>query len=265
MKIKVNSLLEIDNLLKGLLRFTEGCRLVIDKDKTNIYLGNSSQTVRLFITTNSMQLEDGQTPEQIAEINFRELNKFIQALQLLKDYDVENNAGTIYFDINNKGGGEYLSYRGPVQFNLKLDRREATDIFVTSALRDPTAIVNVFTWQMETKNIEMLSKYSKFNTNVPVNVYFHLGDNDTLYADIDNKKIAMLSSVSLPITNVYDGTLSEPVCADLEHVRQWNIIGAEEGIRVGFTNKNCFKIEGMRYSDSGVYTKMLMITAKLKN
>ena len=55
--------------------------------------------------------------------------------------------------------------------------------------------------------IDMLTKYSKFNNNVIVNVYFHLSDG-LLYADIDNKKMSMISSASLPISNEFVNSTS---------------------------------------------------------
>jgi hypothetical protein len=86
-----------------------------------------------------------------------------------------------------------------------------------------------------------------------------------LYADIDNKKMSMISSASLPISKEFEGDLSETVCADLEAIRLWSMI-CQTNIHAAFTDKNCFRIKAITGNEEkGIKTKMVMINARLKS
>ena len=263
MKLKINSLPELENLLKGVIRFVSGCRIIATPTHTKIFVGNKEQTIRVFLETNSLVLEPANDEETECQINIKELGKLITAFNMLNDCGVSTDNGPIYLERKHKNYGEYLSYSGKAKFDLKLDKPDATEEFITPALKETTVINDVFSWTMDQNKIDMLTKYSKFNNNVIVNVYFHLLDG-LLYADIDNKKMSMISSASLPISNEFEGELTETVCADLEAIRLWSMI-CSTNIHAAFTDKNCFRIRAITGTADGIKTKMTMINSRLKS
>ena len=92
-------------------------------------------------------------------------------------------------------------------------------------------------------------------------MHLYLKDN-TLYCDIDDKNEARISSVTVPITKDFEGTLANPVIMDLNDMRIFSLISKTQ-IKVIVTEK-CVKVLSFRKTDN-TKTALQMIVRILKN
>lgn len=251
MKIKVLSLTEFDNVLKGIVKLVPGCCMEINGLGAEIKIGANGK-IRAFIKTTCIKTDDGSE----TEICLENVGKLINALAFLKDLNTPEQ-------FNLETDGIYLSYKeGQGKFKLKLDKKERVEVYTTLPLK--TKFEDVFSFRMNQDNINFIMKYSNFNPNFEVNGYFYMKEQQ-LYIDIDNKQEARLSTVSIPLNTQHEGTLDEPVIVDLQDIKNFSLIDKDK-IKVCIA-KQCVRVLSYRkvqLDDAEIKTSLEMIVRKLK-
>lgn len=249
MKLKVFNIDEFDAILRGIVKVVEGCKIDLTKKGTTINIGNGK--VRAFIKTTCIAVDESEETEETS-ICFEMVNKLIQAVSFIKETSSET-------EFILETDGIFLSYKGHAKFKLKLDKPERVEQWTTTPLK--TELTDLFSFRITQDQIDFLSKYSTFNPNFEVKAYLYLKDN-TLYCDIDDKNEARISSVTVPITKDFEGTLANPVIMDLNDMRIFSLISKTQ-IKVIVTEK-CVKVLSFRKTDN-TKTALQMIVRILKN
>lgn len=246
-KIKVVSLDEFDNILKGIVKLVPGCCLEISDKGTEVKIGAFGK-IRAFIKTTAV-LTDEKEP---IELCFENVSKLIQAFSFLKDIGADQSFELETDDI-------FLSYKGKGKFKLKLDKKERVEQFMTTPLK--TEFEDLFSFNLNQDQINFIMKYSTLNQNIEtIKGYFYLKDN-LLYIDIDDKQEARLSSISIPVTDKFEGNLENPVIIDLNDIKQFSLIDKEK-IKV-LICKQCIRVLSFRKTNE-TKTAMQMIVRILK-
>lgn len=248
LKLKVFSISDLETVLKGLLRITSGAALTVSNTGTKI-AANYESKIRAFISTASMKLES-ENDEDSIELCFENLANFLKAVTFIKDIGEEKDTAEFTYD------GAFLKYTGQGSIKLKLDKKERVERFISSPIR--SELKNLFLFNLNSIKIKKLLEYSQFNPNYEVKLYFYVKDK-TIMCDIDDKKemAGRLSSVSIPVTKEYKGTLDSPFIIDLNDLRKFNIFDQDE-ISCVVTDK-CLKV----VSEFGE-NKMMAVVRMLK-
>lgn len=248
MKLKVFSISDFELVLKGLLRITTGTMLVVNNTGTKIS-ANSDSKIRAFINTESLKLISDNDADEV-ELCFENLAMLLKAIMFIKE--IGGSTDTAEFECD----GVFLKYSGKGSIKLKLDKRERIEQFLTTPIK--AELKNLFAFELTDASIKQILKYSQFNTNYDVKLYFYLGKDQTLMVDIDDKKemAGRLSKVSIPVTKKYKGILDKPFILCLEDIQKFNIFDQEK-IQCCLTDK-CLKI-ATEVSGSEIDSNMVAI------
>jgi hypothetical protein len=70
-------------------------------------------------------------------------------------------------------------------------------------------------------------------------------ENDKVYGEHDDKTEERINSISLPISDVYEGSLTSAVCLPVESFQLFNIMQADS-IKIQYSDFPCLKVDSIK-------------------
>jgi hypothetical protein len=223
-----------------------GAKFEVGVEATEVKVVNESKTVRSYFTTNSI------TAAEDTIFYFQDITKLLKSIILIKD--IEGNATpTLKFD------GQFLRYSNTIKFKLKVVKSEAIERYCTKPITATlTPIYSFVTGQSQLKKIVQCTGIVD-DTEAQIYLSKH---NDTIIAEIDDKKSKLTDSVGLPISNQINGDVEDVICVNFDNFKLFTVLPVDN-IVVILTDKKVLMVNS-KYQNGDSYIDMNMICSLSK-
>lgn len=218
------------DFLKAIIAISPSQEFIITPEGCRVRAVNELSTIRAFISTDAVT--------SAKEITFCLNETFKLSKALTKIYEFNGKDLTdekISFDntfIYYNSNGYKFKF---ATVKRKVVERCLTDDIVTNLEYD-------YGFEMEQSVFKNLMNTATICSTDGTKVYFYKED-ETVIADIDDKVDAYADSVSLPVSKIFDGNWSTPICTKLDIFRLFNVIGAEK-VKIYATAQRALLVEG---------------------
>lgn len=237
MNININSIDTTLVFLKGIMNIADGAIFNVTPKMTKVSCKKAlSNNNRIFIGTDAI------TSEETFSFALTDLNKLYRVLTLCKQIEGKESDS-----ITLNHTGSFLTYNGVSKFKLKLDREDILSNVTTPPLK--TELIPEFSFNISKENHSMFLKFSDISTisgdtNKSPKCYVYVEDGK-VYAEHDDKAEQYINSVSIPISEEYEGNLNNIICLPTESFQLFNIINADN-IKITYTPIPCLKVDAVR-------------------
>lgn len=229
MKLTLDTSTLNDKILKPLGRIAENCILTVNKDKIEAIATVPSGAIIMYTKYDVVS-----DTESEVDLNIQDISKLTSVLNCIKgqtiDMAVEREA--------------YMKYQSD-EFKFKFGLTEDGVIAKPKLKRDKLENIEFHTsTPLNTKIFYDMLKASSFIKSDDVKLYFYSksdGEGSGLYCDIANKTTTSSDSITIKLSDSYDGDdVNKELICDIEHIRKMNIQKDSEiylyfNIEIGYT------------------------------
>lgn len=218
LKATIHDLEMFENFLNVINRFVQQCEFDLHTDKVNVFCSNQRDfsSSRLLLDSDVITLDENQKVDSV-KIYIRDVIAFKSAISIVKDIedvdkiqisleDIEND---LVYDDNEKILIKSIKYKGKKggKFNLITVDKSVISNYISKELSrslDKNLIFNIIP-----KNLDILQNKTNNIVNISeVSVYIYPDENqNNVILDLTSKQSSSSNSISLPISNGYDGSL----------------------------------------------------------
>lgn len=219
MKLKVNSLTGLYELVKSVKSIANGAIFVLNENGCVVKSINESKSIRAFFRTNVwVTIPEGE--ESTIRIPILDLAKLLQAIKVTIETNGETN--TAEFTVNK----QFITHSGKAKFKIKMASEAHLLFYTTEDIKTKTS--DMFTTDISNDKFRYVMKYKSITGDKDPKIYVFLKDG-IVYCEHDDKTQNLIDSLGIEVSNVYTGTLSAPICININNnFSKFNPLGADK-------------------------------------
>jgi hypothetical protein len=213
-KLIIKDLNLFNTYLNAISSLVDSCKFTIDENECTVMSVDDSKVFRVFFRTNVI-LSDSKV-----EFCIGELNKFNRSISTLRDFKGDDNQAVINFD------GNFLKMKDKIKFSLKLIKEEVIKRMIAAPITAKLEPTHGF--KLNNATMKKLCSMTFISTDDTSHRVYLYKEDEKIIGELDNKKINICDSISIPISTDFYGDWTGPVITKLDDFRKWNLLGAPE-------------------------------------
>lgn len=219
MKLKVNSLRGLYELVKSVKSIANGALFVINENGCVVKSINESKSIRAFFRTNVWVAQTDED-DSVIRLPILDLAKLLQAIKVT--IETSGEVDTAEFNITK----QFISHTGRAKFKLKLSSEAHLMFYTTEDLK--TATTDMFTTDITNDNFRYVMKYKSITGDKDPKIYIFLKDG-IVYCEHDDKTQNLVDSLGMEVSKTFTGSLSAPICININNnFSKFNPLGADK-------------------------------------
>lgn len=219
MKLKVNSLKGLYELVKSVKSIANGALFVVNENGCVVKSINESKSIRAFFRTNVWVTQTDEDDSTI-RIPILDLAKLLQAIKVT--IETNGDSDTAEFQITK----QFITHSGRAKFKLKLSSEAHLMFYTTEDIKTQTK--DMFTTDITNDMFRYVMKYKSITGDKDPKIYVFLKDG-VVYCEHDDKTQNLIDSLGIEVSKDYTGALSTPICININNnFSKFNPLGAEK-------------------------------------
>ena len=222
MKLKIESVEGFYSFIRSIKSIAPGAIFVIGHNGCVVKARNESASIRAFFKTNVIRTindKGEKAGDDIATLPFLDLTKLMQAVKMVIETNKDEDEAI--FSVTK----QFLTYNGNAKFKLKLFNEAHLTFHTTELLK--TKLDEVFSFDMTAEQFKYTLKYKGITGEKDPKIYVYTKDGIVM-AEHDDKNQNLVDSLGIPVANVFDGELNNPICININNsYSKFNPLGAD--------------------------------------